>query len=139
MANVSDADAAIIVAAAKKIVATDMPGHNWPGRGMFAPADEKQGGVDDTVGMLLNTDGNAWNLVMILGALLGVERDVQAIRDNAAGNFPDGMYAAENEWLKARAQEFAQKLLPLCGSLSTALAPAQTGAPKKASKPKKGS
>jgi hypothetical protein len=95
----------------------------WLGRGMFAPADEPQKGVDDTVGMLLNTDGNSWNVVMIVGALLGVERDVQAIKDNAAGRFPDGMYAAENAWLKARAQEFAQKLQPLCGSLGPALQP----------------
>lgn len=101
----------------------DVQGINgkWGGRGMFGPASEPAGGVDDTVGMLLNADGNAWNLVMILGALLGVERDVQAIRDNAAGRFPPGSYVESNEWLRKRAQEFAQKLQPLCGSLASAL------------------
>ncbi|WP_099024947.1 glycoside hydrolase family 25 protein [Mycolicibacterium palauense] len=96
-----------------------MPG-DWLSRGMFAPADDTAGGVDDTVGMLLNTDGNAWNIVMIIGALLGVERDVQAVRDNAAGRFPEGSYVAGRPWLRARAQEFAQKLLPLCGLLNAA-------------------
>lgn len=102
----------------------EMP-ETWLSRGMFGPADEKVGGVDDTVGMLLNTDGNSWNIVMIIGALIGVERDVQAIKDNAAGKFPKGSYVESNPWLKARAQEFAQKLLPLCGLLNAdALKPA---------------
>lgn len=99
----------------------------WPSRGMFGPAAEPAGGVDDTVGMLLNTDGNAWNMVMIVGALIGVERDVQAIKDNAAGKFPKGSYVESDPWLKARAQEFAQKLLPLCGLLTAdALKPGRT-------------
>lgn len=99
----------------------------WPSRGMFGPAAEPAGGVDDTVGMLLNTDGNAWNMVMIFGALIGVERDVQAIKDNAAGKFPAGSYVAGNEWLRKRAQEYAQKLLPLCGLLNAdALKPGRT-------------
>jgi len=89
----------------------------WTSRGMFAPADETFGGVDDTVGMLLNTDANAWNIVMIIGALLGVERDVQAIKDASEGKFPEGMHE-DNPWRKARAQEFAQKLLPLCGLMN---------------------
>lgn len=99
----------------------------WPSRGMFAPAGEQAGGVDDTIGMLLNTDGNAWNAVMILGALLGVDRDVQAVKDNAAGKFPAGSYVAGNPWLKARAQEFARKLLPLCGLLNVAALTPATG------------
>lgn len=93
----------------------------WDGRGMFGPASETAGGVDDTVGMLLNADGNGWNVVMIIGALLGVERDVQAIKDNALGKFPKGSYVEGNAWLRKRAQEFAQKLLPLCGTLGPAL------------------
>lgn len=93
----------------------------WRGRGMFGPAGEPAGNVDDTVGMLLNADGNAWNVVMIIGALLGVERDVQAIKDNAAGKFPPGSYVGGNAWLRKRAQEFAQKLEPLCGTLGPAL------------------
>lgn len=90
----------------------------WISRAMLAPADEDQMPVDDTVGMLLNADGNAWNVVMILGALLGVERDVQAVKDTAAGRFPKGSYAESNKFLKTRAIEFAKKLEPLCGLLN---------------------
>ena len=90
----------------------------WPSRGMFAPESEEQKGVDDTVGMLLNTDGNAWNIVMIIGALLGVERDVQAIKDTAAGRFPKGSELPANDWRRKRAVEFAKKLEPLCGLLN---------------------
>lgn len=104
--------------AVDKILGGGSMPEDWLSRGMFSPANEPTGGVDDTVGMLLNTDGNAWNIVMIVGALLGVERDVQAIKDNAAGKFPKGSYVETNPWLKARAQEFAQKLLPLCGLLT---------------------
>jgi len=89
----------------------------WPSRGMFSLSTDTGAGVDDTVGMLLNTDGNGWNVMVIIGALLGVEQDVQRIIDTAAGKFPDGVFVADNEWLRKRAQEFAQKLLPLCGSL----------------------
>jgi hypothetical protein len=101
----------------------DVPdiGGGWLGRGMFGPTNEPAGKVDDTVGMLLNADGNAWNVVMIIGALLGVERDVQAIKDNALGKFPPGSYVADNDWLRTRAQEFAKKLAPLCGTLGPAL------------------
>lgn len=101
----------------------DVPGLNgkWGGRGMFGPADEPAGGVDDTVGMLLNADGNAWNMVMIIGALLGVDRDVKAVKDQAAGKFPKGSYVDGNAWLRARSTEFAKKLEPLCGSLGPAL------------------
>lgn len=83
----------------------------WLSRGMFAPASEKQEGVDDTVGMLLNADGNSWNVVMVIGYLIGVERDVQAVKDTAAGKFPEGSFAADNEWLKQRSIEFATKLI----------------------------
>ena len=122
LSKLTDAQVDRLNKAVDKILGGGSMPAQWPSRGMFAPVDEKQGGVDDTVGMLLNTDGNGWNIVMIVGALLGVERDVQAIRDNAEGRFPAGMYHEHNEWLRKRAQEFAQKLLPLCGFLST-LAP----------------
>lgn len=112
----------------------------WISRGMFAPADEEQKEVDDTFGMLLNADGNIWNVEMIIGALLGVDRDVQAINDTANGKFPKGSYAAGNPWLKKRAIEFAKLLQPLCGLLPALLQgedvppaeePAKKATPKK--------
>jgi hypothetical protein len=112
-------DAALVVAAAKKILATEQPDGKWYSRAMFGLAAEPAGGVDDTVGMLLNADANAWNLLMVLGALLGVEHDMAAIKDAAAGKFPKGGYIAENKWLQARATEFAKLIEPLCGALAT--------------------
>lgn len=90
----------------------------WPSRTMFGPVAEPSEGVDDTVGILLNADGNIWNVLQIIGALLGVERDAQAIRDQAAGKFPANSYASSNPWLKARAIEFATKVEPLIGLLT---------------------
>lgn len=90
----------------------------WDSRGMFMPPGEPGTDVDDTVGMILNVDGNVWNIVMIIGALLGVERDAQAVKDAAAGNFAKDSFVDGNEWVNKRAQEFAKKLEPLIGLLS---------------------
>lgn len=108
----------------------------WGSRGMFVTSGD---GVDDGVGMLLNTDGNSWNVMVILGALLGVTEDVKVVKDTASGKFPENSFVAGNSWLKARAQEFAQKLLPLCGSLGTALTPpaSSDGQTAKKTTPKK--
>lgn len=116
----------------------------WPSRSMFA---DSGAGIDDTVGMLLNVDGNSWNVVVIIGALLGVEGDVATVKRCAEGNFDDASYVWNDDWLAARAQEFAQKLLPLCGLLNASAlnppggvaavkatakkAPAKKAAPKK--------
>ena len=108
----------------------------WASRGMFVLATDKPGGVDDTVGMLLNTDGNVWSIVNILGALLGVEEDVQRMKDTAAGKFPDGLFVSDNEWLKARSIEFATKLVPLCGLLNPAAFGQVSAPPAKATKGK---
>lgn len=91
---------------------------SWPSRGMFVTSGK---GVDDTVGMLLNIDGNSWNIVVVIGALLGVEEDVKVVTDSANGIFPPGSFVDQNDWLKARSQEFGQKLLPLCGMLNAEL------------------
>lgn len=114
----SQVDADRLNKAIDKILGGGTMPDDWDSRGMFVPLGEPGTNVDDTVGMLLNIDGNAWNVVMIIGALLGVPRDVQAIRDNAAGNFPAESFVAKNPWLKARSMEFAEKLLPLCGLLN---------------------
>jgi hypothetical protein len=103
----------------------------WPSRAMFAPATEKQDGVDDTVGMLLNADGNSWNVVMVVGYLIGVERDVQAVQDTAAGKFPPGSFAASNSWLKARSVEFATKLIAFKQTFLAGPGPAPKATPRK--------
>jgi N-acetyl-anhydromuramyl-L-alanine amidase AmpD len=91
----------------------------WQSRSMFA---DTAAGIDDTVGILLNSDGNGWNGVNILGALLGVDYCVRQVQRMAKGNFPAGSYVAGNTWLQGIAKDFATKLLPLCGALSS-LAP----------------
>lgn len=142
LAALSDEQTRRLMLAVDKIIGGNSMPAEWTSRGMFAPASEDQVPVDDTVGMILNTDGNAWNVVMIFGALLGVDRDVQAVNDTAAGKFPKGSFLAipENKWLRERAVEFATLLKPLCGLLPSLLqgedvpaaeAPAKKAAPKK--------
>lgn len=93
----------------------------WPSRSMFA---DDGGGVDDTVGMILNTDGNAWNLVVIVGALIGLPEDVARIKRAAAGQLAPQIRA--DELLAARAVKFAAALEPLCGTLRAGNAPSGT-------------
>lgn len=106
------------------------PDHKWPSRGLFVTSGE---GVDDTVGMLLNIDGNGWNGEVILGVLLGVEDDIQMVKDAAAGKFPADSFVSQSDWLKARATSFAKALLPLAGLLPQLAsgAPAAKKAPAK--------
>jgi hypothetical protein len=85
----------------------------WPSRSMFADSNNT---VDDTVGMLLNVDGNAWNTELILGALLGVPYAVAQVQRAAVGDFPAGARVATDPWLRQIAQDFAVRLAPLCGS-----------------------
>lgn len=134
MASLSQDEKDRLMLAVDKIVGGGSMPDGWLSRAMFAPQDEEQKPVDDTVGMLLNDDGNSFNLVMIAGALIGVERDVQAVKDTAAGKFPKGSFVAANPWLKKRSIEFAKKLEPLCGLLTAdVFEPAQieAAAPKK--------
>lgn len=88
-----------------------MPGR-WASRSMFA----RDGvGVDDTIGMELFTDGNAFNAVVILAALAGVPSYVDDVQRVAAEGPAEGTFAAEH--FADEAQEFAQALAPLCGLL----------------------
>lgn len=52
-------------------------GGKWPSRALFA---DTSGGIDDTVGMLLNTDGHAWDILVILSALVGSTEDMARIK-----------------------------------------------------------
>lgn len=103
------------------------PDHTWPSRGLFVSTGD---GIDDTVGMLLNIDGNAWNAQVIWGVLLGVDDDVQTVKDAAAGTFPPNSFVGQSDYLKARAQHFAKALLPLAGLLPKLA----SGAPKATAK-----
>ena len=59
----------------------------WPSRGIFA---DDSNGVDDTVGMLLNSDGNIWDVFVILGALSGVTEHINRVKRLAGGGGPNG-------------------------------------------------
>ncbi|UJQ86571.1 lysin A [Mycobacterium phage PenguinLover67] len=88
----------------------------WDSRSIFA-RDGK--GVDDTVGMLLHTDGNGHTAKVILGALIGFPEYVADVRRVAKDGPAKGSYAAEHYF--DAAQEFARKLEPLCGKLADLL------------------
>lgn len=59
----------------------------WKSRALFRDTDD---GVDDTVGMMLNTDGNAWDTKVVLGAMLGEEKQLSRVRRLANGQGPAG-------------------------------------------------
>lgn len=111
----SGVDADRLNLAVDKILGGGSMPPQWWSRSMFARA----GGVDDTIGVGLNTDGNVWNLEKIIGVLLGIEEDVADCTRMAAGDFDEGLLVNDNEWLKARAIEFANKLLPLAGLMNS--------------------
>lgn len=104
----------------------------WDSRSIFA---RDGNGVDDTVGMLLHTDGNGHTAKVILGALIGFPEYVADVQRVAADGPAEGSYAAEHYF--DAAQAFAQKLEPLCGKLADLLlgfpelAEAITAAPAK--------
>lgn len=87
-----------------------------PSRSMFA-ADANS--VDDTLGILWNSDGNLWNLEMILGVLLGVPYCVQQVKRMSRNDFPAGTRVAADPWLRKLAVDFATKLVPLEGVLAS--------------------
>lgn len=70
-----------------KILGYDSLGRKWPSRALFA---DSPGGVDDTVGMLLNSDGNIWDVLVIIGALAGVTEHRNRIQRLANGEGPNG-------------------------------------------------
>lgn len=84
----------------------------WESRSIFA----LPGKVDDTVGMLLHTDGNGHTEKVILGALIGYPEYVADVRRVAKEGPAKGTYAHRH--YPEAAQEFAQTLAPLCGKLA---------------------
>lgn len=76
MAQLSQADADLLVQAAKKIVGV------WPSRSIYRANNNT---VDDTVGMLLNVDGSVHELVIEHRALLGYPDAVALVRETAEG------------------------------------------------------
>ena len=83
-----------------KILGYKSMGNKWPSRALFADDEE---GVDDTVGMLLNGDGNIWDVKVVLMALCGSEKDLARVRRLANGGGPNGN--------NAEAVQIAQGLL----------------------------
>ncbi|QNJ59244.1 lysin A [Mycobacterium phage MrMiyagi] len=81
-----------------KILGYKSMNHQWPSRGIFRDNDE---GVDDTVGMMLNSDGNIWDVLVIIGALSGVTEHVSRVERLANGQGPNG----KNERFVTIAQE----------------------------------
>ena len=73
-------------------------GGKWPSRAIFADGTE---GVDDTVGMILNSDGNIWDIFVILGALSGISEHIARVKRLANGEGPNG----KNERFVKIAQE----------------------------------
>lgn len=59
----------------------------WPSTAVFRDSDN---GVGDTVQMLRNTDGNAWDTKVIVGAMLGDEKMLARIKRVADGEGPAG-------------------------------------------------
>lgn len=76
MANISDADAAAVVAAANKIL------NRWASRSIYRASNDA---VDDTVGMLLNVDGSTHEAFVEREALLGEPTAVALVTATANG------------------------------------------------------
>lgn len=62
-------------------------GGKWSSRAIFR---DDNNGVDDTAGMMLNTDGSVWDILVIVGALAGVSEHVARIQRLADGQGPNG-------------------------------------------------
>jgi predicted chitinase len=99
--------------AVDKILGGGTMPERWDSRSIFA---REPGGVDDTIGMVLFGDGNGFNTVVILGALVGVEEFVDDVKRVAKSGPAKGTYAAKHFAKEAKA--FAKSLEPLCGSLA---------------------
>ncbi|QGH75297.1 endolysin [Mycobacterium phage Quesadilla] len=130
------------IAIRDKILGYPSLDHGWPSRSIFARGPGK---VDDTVGILLFTDGNAFNLNVILGAMAGFEPFAEDVRRVAEHGPAEGTFAAEHYPEDAKA--IAQAFVPLIGTLPqlmalatgprgdlTGPAPAKKAAPKKRAK-----
>lgn len=87
----------------------------WVSRSMFADSSRPVGVPLDA---LLNTDGNAWNIVNILGVLLGVPYCVTQAKRMANNDFPPGTAVGDDPWLREIATDFAKVLVPVAGSLT---------------------
>lgn len=113
-------DVARLNAAIDKILCGGTMPPLWPSRSFLA--DENAIRVDDTVGMLLNTDGNAWNLMLTVGYLTDVPLAVAQVEDVANGVFPEDSYVANNAWLKRFGQDYCRGLVDFKAKVTAAFA-----------------
>lgn len=61
--------------------------HMWPSNAIFRDSNK---GVGDTVQMLLNTDGNNWDVKVLLAAMMGSTKNIARIERLANGQGPAG-------------------------------------------------
>ncbi|MBV9869121.1 MAG: N-acetylmuramoyl-L-alanine amidase [Frankiaceae bacterium] len=101
--------------AVDKILGGGTMPEKWDSRSIFA----RPGGVDDTVGMELFIDANAFNAWVILGAIAGFEPYADDVRRVAEEGPAEGTFAAEHYPENAKA--LAQAFVPLIGSAPAAL------------------
>jgi putative chitinase len=121
-------DTARLNAAVDKILCGGTMPPLWPSRSFLAGADAAR--VDDTIGILLNTDGNAWNLMLTIGYLSDVPLAIAQVEAVANGQFPDGSYVATNPWLKQFGQEFCIRLINFKGRMNAVFSDAESRAPQ---------
>ena len=99
-----------------KAVDKILTGGTMPTNWLSAALCDTASPVDDTVGMILNTDGNVWDTKLILMALLGVPYAVEQVQRTARGDFPKGSFVADNDFVRGITTDLAKALEPLCGS-----------------------
>ena len=137
MPNISANDAAIVVAAAKKIMAMwdndDLSKrHAWSSRAIYRDDDNP---VDDTIEMLLNTEGNAHDSQVEVEALMGNPTYIAKVRRLAEGKGPgaknpDGSPNTDNI-------SRARLVLKRCPDVTTGPAPEAPPSPAKKTTRKK--
>lgn len=86
-----------------------------PSRSFMATDGEN---IDSPLGILWNTDGNAWTLVLTNGYLFDVTLAVETVEDIAANGVPEGSFASKNPWLAEFGQEYCQGLVKFKAKLA---------------------
>jgi hypothetical protein len=103
-----------------------------PSRSFLTDSGSEWG--ETLLGFVYNTDGNAWNILLVLGYLIGHEYSVEQVERVAKGEFPESSYISNNPWLKEFGQSFCHKLLPYKGALAGLAPQAKTVVTRKVKK-----
>jgi len=121
-------------AAIDKILGGNTAPTQWPSRSFLA---ESGAGVDDTIGMLLNIDANAWTLVLTIGYLSDLPLAVQQVEKVAQGKFPPGSFVDHSDWLKKFGQDYCKGLIAFKKKMNTVISYAINQSAQKAAPAKK--